>query len=198
MKKNPLHTRAGNEENLENLAPTLFRIKESAAGNPFKVPEGYFDSLYASVMDQVSSLPDFENVQEKNPFRVPEGYFESLPVEIQQRIADRGIKERTLAGWIMQVFTRPAAKYALAFASLALFIVFSTKYFTRTVKVNYAEEQLPDTEQLDIFYLQQLDESTLADVYAEESSVASQAQDKSIENYLLDNDIDLNLITEHL
>lgn len=192
------------DEDLKKIASMLVEIKDDLssgkAENPFAVPVGYFDSLNAEVMKKIESLPDFESVSSENPFQVPAGYFESLPTIIQQRIVENKSKKISIGEWIAEVFSQPAPKYALAFASIILVIVFSTKYFTRTVKVDYVDQQIPDSEQLDAFYLQQVDESTLAEVYSEEftATTTTDSQNQGIENYLLDNDIDINSITEQL
>lgn len=190
------------DEELKKIASVLAEIKDDLssgkAENPFAVPVGYFDSLNTEVMKKIESLPDFESVSSENPFQVPTGYFESLPTIIQQRIVENKSKRISIGEWIAEVFSRPVPKYALAIASVILVIFLSTKYFTRTIKVDYVDQQIPDSEQLDAFYLQQVDESTLAEVYSEESSTMTESQDQGIENYLLDNDIDLNSITEQL
>ena len=190
-----------NDDELKSLAPTLDRLKKELhaadAGNPFAAPEGYFDSLSSDVMKKIESIPGVESVSNLNPFKVPPGYFETLPAVIQQKIIDRKAKKISIVEWVGELLVRPVPKFALALASIILVIVFSTKYFTRTVRVDYVQ-QVPESEQLDAAYLQQLDESTLTEVLAEESPAMTETQDAGIENYLLDNDIDLNSITEQL
>jgi|GEM_PF-1449595 len=193
MNNIPKNSEAFSDEELKKAAPVLFGINKE---NAFVVPDGYFEALNASVMKQVASLPDFESVSNENPFIVPDGYFESLPTGIQQRIIDSKSKRNSVANWIAENISRPVPKYALALASVMLVIVLSAKYFNRTVHVNCDAPQLSESEQLDAAYLQQLDEPVLAEVYAEETSATTETQDEGIENYLLDNDIDLNSITE--
>jgi hypothetical protein len=191
-----------NEDEWKNFAPELSRIKsELSSGkkaNPFITPDGYFDSLNAGVMKSIGSIPGLASVAEENPFKVPAGYFDALPTIIQQKIIDGSAKRVSGLEWFIQGLSRPVPKYALAFASVILVLLLSTRYFTRTVKVEFAAEQLPETEQAEVAYLSQLDESVLADVYEEEAASAAVSQDEGIENYLLDNDIDLNTITEQL
>lgn len=202
MNNNLKNSGQSGEDELDIMAPTLAGIKkgmaEGQSGNPFATPEGYFESLNSDVMKKIESLPDFETTSSENPFKVPAGYFDSLPTIVQQRIIDLNSKEFTVSGWISGILSRPAAKYALAFASIALVVLFSTLYFTRTVSVEYATQQAPDSEQMDAAYLQQLDESDLADLYAQETASVTVTQDEGMENYLLDNDIDMNSITDQL
>lgn len=186
------------EEDLEKSAPLLFSLKNKLDGNAgFKVPEGYFENLSSDVMMKIESLPDFETAEKVNPFKTPEGYFDALPTIIQQRILDQEKKKITVTAWIPEVIFRPSPKYALAFASIVLVLFFSIKYFTRTVKVEYVNSE-PETEQLDSFYLTQLDETVLIEAYDEEQVTAENSKDNEIENYLIENNIDLNLISEHL
>ena len=65
------------------------------------------------------------------------------------------------------------------------------------MKVEYVNSE-SDTEQLESFYLSQLDETVLLEAYAEEQSAVDDIQGNEIEDYLMDNHIDLNLISEHL
>lgn len=201
MKNNQQGQSDFNDDELKSIAPTLAGLKRelqgSAAGNPFATPEGYFDEMNSEVMNKIQSIPGVESVSNENPFAVPAGYFENLPSEIQQKIIERETRKNAIAQWIGDVVMRPVPKFTLALASIVLVIVFSAKYFTRTVKVDYVQQQ-PESEQLDAVYLQQLDESTLAEVFTEETTSVTGSQDAGIENYLLDNDVDLNSITEQL
>jgi hypothetical protein len=182
------------DEESEPITPVLSRLKNE---NPFAVPADYFESLNAEVMKKIEALPDFESVSSANPFHTPDGYFDSLPEHIRQKISDSKSKRIPLATWISETFSRPAPRIALAFASVAIIVAFSISYFTRTIHVDYSAEVVNDADQLNAAYLSQLDESVLTDVLAEETSVTAN-QDESLENYLLDNDIDLNSITDHL
>ncbi len=61
-------------------------LKQVSKANPFTVPEGYFDDLYA----RIASLKNITAVNENNPngrFTVPEGYFDELNANIHSRIA---------------------------------------------------------------------------------------------------------------
>ncbi len=195
MKKDKSNSEQFNNDELKNLAPELSQIKIE---NPFKVPEGYFDSLNADVMQRIEPLPNLESVNTKNPFKVPTGYFESLPTIIQQRIIDQKSKRISIREWISEALFRPVPKFSLAFASVALAVVFSVNYFTRTISVDYATPQLSETEQLDAAFLAQLDESSLVDALADEIPSSTQTQDTDLQDYLIDNDIDLTSITEQL
>jgi hypothetical protein len=185
------------DEDLERSAPLLFDLKKKITSDAgFSTPQGYFDSLSSEVMNKIESIPDFETQANINPFNTPEGYFDSLPSIIQQRIIDEN-KKKSVWESIAGIFSSPVPKYALAFASIFFFLFFSVKYFTRTIHVDYVQET-QSTEQLESIYLSQIDESVLWDAYTEQPVIAVDAQQNEIENYLIDNNIDLNLISEHL
>jgi len=186
------------DEDLEKSAPLLFNIKRSMnADAGYRTPDGYFESLTSDVTKKIESLPDFETASKANPFRTPEGYFDALPTIIQQRIIDQNKNRVTVFSRIQEVFSSPVPKYSLVLVSFLLVIFFSIKYFTRTVKVEYVNDT-PETEQLESFYLSQLDETVLSEAYADERVSSNNMQENGIENYLLENNIDLNLISEQL
>ena len=183
------------EEELEKSAPLLFGLKSKPNSEiGFQVPEGYFDSLPSDVMLKIESSPDFEASQLANPYKTPEGYFDSLPSIVQQRIYEQSKKKRILSGLFPQIFSNQVPRFSLAIASLLLIVLFSIKYFNRTIKVEYVNSD-QETEQLESFYLSQLDETVLLEAYSEEQVTSD---NNEIENYLIENNIDLNLISEHL
>jgi hypothetical protein len=196
MKKRPEDS--SEYEDLEKSAPLLFSIKKSMSMDAgFITPDGYFESLNSEVVNKTEALPDFETASNANPFKTPEGYFDALPTIIQHRIISQNKKRVPVYTWIQEVFSSPVPKYSLALVSLLLVVFFSIKYFTRTIKVEYANDG-PETEQLESFYLSQLDETVLSEAYAEERVTTTNLPDNGIENYLLENNIDLNLISEQL
>jgi hypothetical protein len=172
-----------NDDELRKMAPRLSELKRE---NPFQVPDSYFDSLADNIQQQIQVLPDFDKVAAQNPFNVPEGYFDSLPTAIQQRIIDERSERISVGRWIASVLFRP--KFAVAFASVAVLLVFSVRYFSRTINVSSTASEISYTD---------LDESVLYDALAEQSNSTTQ-KDESIEDYLIDNHIDVSQLTEHL
>jgi hypothetical protein len=61
-------------------------------GNPFVVPEGYFDALRDSIEGRIR-LGEKENVS--NPFTVPENYFGKLPLHITHKINQQSHENST-------------------------------------------------------------------------------------------------------
>jgi hypothetical protein len=183
-----------NDEELRKIAPRLSELKSREAG--FTVPGDYFDSLSRSIQQQVQSLPDFEKTAAREHFKVPEGYFDSLPTIIQQRIIDekkRGINWGEVVG---SIFFRP--KFALAFASVAILIVFSVKYFNRPISVQPMTVEISASDISNSTYLADLDETLLAEAVASHIVVSEEHSDASLEDYLIENHIDISQLTEHL
>jgi hypothetical protein len=180
------------DNELRKMAPRLSELKRE---NSFKVPDEYFDSLSRSIQQQIQSLPDFEKTADKNHFKVPEGYFDSLPTTIQQRIID-GKKKRISWGQIVDgIFFKP--KFILALASAALLVVFSVKYFSRAITVQPVVAEISVSDLSNSTYLADIDESLLADVVAVQTTSGGE-KDASLEDYLIENNIDINQLTEHL
>lgn len=66
-------------------------MKKNDITNPFKTPEGYFDSFQDKLMeklsDEESEILDF--LENKNDgFKVPKGYFDGLQKDINKRLND--------------------------------------------------------------------------------------------------------------
>jgi hypothetical protein len=182
-----------NDDELKKMAPRLSELKRE---NPFKVPDDYFDSLSRSIQQQIQSLPDYEKTAAKNAFKVPEGYFDSLPTIIQQRIIDEKSKRVNWGEMIDAIFFKP--KFVLALASVALLVVFSVKYFNRPISVQPAVAEVSYSELSNSIYLAEIDESILADALAVQTNSDDEQNDVSLENYLIENNIDITQLTEHL
>src|SRR5690349_5509472 len=104
-----------NDEEASDAIEGLSGLKKE---NPFKVPEGYFDSLSGEIVHRINYLPDLEKISKENSFSVPDGYFDTITPAVQERIAGSRRKS-VLQEWISTVL-RP--KYSLSFAALAVLI----------------------------------------------------------------------------
>lgn len=180
-------------DDLRKIAPRLSELKRE---NPFTVPSDYFDSLQRSVQQQIQSLPDFEKTAAKEHFKVPEGYFDSLPTIIQQRIIDEKNRGINWGGIAQSIFFRP--KYALALASVAILIVFSIKYFNRPISVEPVPAEISASDISNSTYFAEIDETLLADAVAMHIAATDEDKETSLEDYLIENNIDINQLTEHL
>jgi hypothetical protein len=180
------------DNDLRKIAPRLSELKRE---NPFIVPDDYFDSLSRSIQQQVQSLPDFEKTAAKEHFKVPEGYFDSLPTIIQQLIIDEKKKRISWGEIVDGIFFRP--KFALALASVAMLIVFSVKYFNRPISVQPVVAEISASDISGSTYFAEIDETLLAEAVAMHIATDEQ-KETSLEDYLIENNIDISQLTEHL
>ncbi len=180
-----------NDDSSEQLPPGLSGMKRE---NPFKVPDGYFDSLPGDIMKRIEAVSELDRMSKENPFNVPEGYFDSLPAAVQQRISDEK-KGRSSSAGLIFTLTRP--KY-LAAAVLVVLLIFGIKYLTRPV-VLPSPKYLTYEEVQNSSCIGDIDESDFVDAFElEQNNTSSADEDAGIKQYLLDNNIDISQIENHL
>ncbi len=180
------------------LAPKLSSIEKKKV---FSVPADYFDSLPDQIMDKVSTTPQFEEIAVSNPFTVPENYFEELPLNIINRIEASQSKRFTLAGLLARVVC-PKYSLSLIAACFALFI--SIKFFERPINMNASNATAQNISISESDVLGEVDESTLMNEIADESTSAikttttKNAGDKNIQDYIINNNIDISDVAKEL
>ena len=161
--------------------------------NAFKVPENYFSNLENEVMKNISELPDFAKSSSVNPFKVPENYFEKLPIEIQDRISKKensGIITK-VEEWLAQLLQ---PKFSLSLITALVVVFLSVKFFTKTKYINQQMAYGISADELSASnYLDEIDESLL--VESLDKLPAKTDEEKSIEDYLINNHIDLSEIS---
>ena len=181
------------DTNFENEFSSLNGMN---AINPFQVPDHYFEELPDKIMSSINSLPDFESVSKVNPFTVPENYFEKLPVTISERIHDEALHANPLTGWI-RIFSRP--KFSLALASFILVLFVSIRFFRQTIHITIPDQEISMVEIENSIYSDDVDESLLVDELDQLASVNTTTKDEDgYIQYLMENDIDVNLIENKL
>ncbi len=180
-----------NDDESENPTPGFSNVNKK---NPFIVPENYFDSLADNIQAKINALPDVEKMSRENLFRVPEGHFDSLPSSVQQRIMD-GKKKNMLEEWI-SIALRP--KYSVSFAILVIVAIFGIKYFLKPTTSEKPGSSLSYNEVMNSEYIAQLDEASLIDMLEQEDKDNGVKEDNSLEQYLMDNDLDISQIEDHL
>ena len=157
--------------------------------NPFNVPPAYFENLHGKIMDQINTLPDFNKNAQINPFAVPDGYFENLPSIVSENILTRKSK---LELWLSSI-QRPRIAIPIAFATL---ILLAGLFFYKQSSVsNMPVQQLTAEDLSNSNFIQSIDEDFFVEVLADQTSDNS---DESIEQYLIDNNIDINQIENKL
>lgn len=180
------------DDELKKLAPGLSKLKNE---NPFRVPDNYFDSLPDTIQQKINALPDLERMNKENPFSVPEGYFDSLPMNIQQRIVDEKKKKSIFGEWLSISF-RP--KYALAFVTVVLLALFGIMYLMKPKTVEAPDNYVSCEDVKNSSCFNDIDESTLVEILEHQDKNANVKEDNSIEQYLMDNDIDISQLENHL
>lgn len=181
-----------NDDEPEKNAPGLSKLKKE---NPFSIPENYFESLADNIQQKIQAIPDLERTKKENPFLVPPDYFDALPTTIQQRIVDSKKKERVFGEWISFAL-RP--KYALAFASIVILLVFGIRYIRKQTILETPEKYITLEDLQNSTYVAELDESMLIELIEQQNKNNSVQEDNSIEQYLIDNGIEVAQIENHL
>jgi hypothetical protein len=157
--------------------------------NSFSVPSGYFEKLSSEVADKINALPDFEKTSVTNPFTVPEGYFEKLHVSVSERIS----KPKSPFFTWLNGLQRPRIAIPIAFATI---IILAGLYFYKQNNISRQPEKEFCAEDLsNSSYMQSIDETVFVDVLSE---MQNDEQTDSLEQYLIDNNIDLSLIENNL
>jgi hypothetical protein len=180
-----------NDDELENNAPGLSKMKKE---NPFSVPENYFESLADNIQQKINSIPELERINKENPFQVPENYFESLPSAVREKIAGNK-KKNIFEDWI-SISWNP--KYAFAAAAIIIVVILGINYLNRNIPLNKSENFVTNEEIQSSAYLADLDESVLIEQLEEQSMNSQVNEDNSIEQYLIENNIDVSQIADHL
>ena len=157
--------------------------------NPFNVPPAYFEDLPGKMMEQINTLPDFNKHSIINPFNVPDGYFENLPSIVSENIL---IRKSKLELWLSSI-QRPRIAIPIAFATI---IILAGLFFYKQSSVsNLPVQELTAEDLSNSSYIQSIDEDFFVDVLAGQTIDNS---NESIEQYLIDNNIEINQIENKL
>lgn len=211
-------------DNLERYAPSLFKIKKE---NPFSVPANYFDTLPEMVMaakaveniniatlvnnnvpeGYFDSLPSFiqsqailSDIKKENPFVVPANYFDYLPARIQEKVH---AKKTSWIDSILEKLFSPRLAYALSIT--ILLTAAGIYYFNQNEKIienNVALSELNKTELIETANDIIPDENFIIDELTAEGIDPSESENKTnsdeIENYLIENNVDINTLIKEM
>jgi len=176
---------------LQKAAPRLSAVSKD---NPFRVPGHYFEDLHQSIMLEARAREaGIENTEPLQTFTVPSGYFEQLPLTIQDRISE---KKTAL---VRPLLRRPSFALSLAAAFIAVMLVTRPALWFG-MKTNVDTGSITAEELSNSSYLSEMDEPVLIDAIEshEQPIAASKNSNTEVENYLIDNHIDMNLLTSEL
>jgi len=177
----------------EKLSPLLESLKNQQG---LHVPDGYFEELPGLIQSQIQQLPDFDKSAVVNPFSIPEGYFEQLPLAISNAIEEQKNSVFSLRAFFA-ILLRP--RVTVAFASLLLIFILSVRFFTKEITISAPTSEFSMQDLNNSQVLDELDESTLIDLLAEQNQDNSaEDQNENIEQYLIDNDIDISQLESRL
>ena len=168
-------------------------VKNSKDG--FKVPEDYFENFTDRLADSVRLRA--LGAKKVDGFKVPEGYFEGVYASVAQRIALDNEKEHRF----FRLRKMPTINSRLlAIAASVIILIGSAVYFNSLAergKLRIGSDR-PTATFADEQVLETIDESTLGDALATLPQVVKTESTDSIVNYLIDNRIDVNLLTDEL
>jgi hypothetical protein len=186
-----------NNDELRKLAPKLSSIEKKEV---FSIPANYFDSLSNQIIDKVSTDAAFEKSAVTNPFSVPENYFEELPLEIINRIGTLQAEKLSL-GELFARALRP--KYSLSIITACFAVFLCVKFFEKPMMLNAPSSTSENVFISETDVLGEVDESTLISVVTEESASViktdkKNAGDKNMEDYIINNNIDISDLAKEL
>jgi hypothetical protein len=146
--------------------------------------------------DNIKTDKGTENLPTANPYHVPDGYFENLTEQINDKIhASNPSAIKSVFGINLPVMKIAAAAGMIAIAvSLLYFLTGKPEQGTADAVITY--EQLYHSDMMD-----ELDESLLINSYisdAEDAGDETGSDSNDMDDYLIENNIDLSLIINEL
>ncbi|MCK0145690.1 hypothetical protein MWU78_08550 [Arenibacter sp. F26102] len=124
--------------------------------NSFKVPEGYFDSLSANIMDKISK--EEASMSPNEGFKVPEGYFDDLNTKILQKLENSSVETKVIP---LKSYKKHFYAVASVAAVLLLFIVIQ---FNSDKTLSYSDLANSEIEQYFEFNDLELSSYDLAEI----------------------------------
>ncbi len=158
----------------------LHKIKNTG----FKTPDGYFDDLEDSIMDQIKLKGKIDN----SGFKTPDKYFDSL----EDRILDK-VKTQPR---VISLFTKRSLLYASSIAA-AILILFGI--FFNNDELSFDDLEIATIE--NYLYEEDIDSYEIASLFTEEelnsdSFVESELSEDIIQDYLIENTTIEDLLIE--
>ena len=206
----------------ENLSSTIFQHPLISKSNPFTVPEGYFELLPERVCSHAFILKHNpfavpENYFENLPLRIsnaihgsfagvsemqaPEGYFDTLPYRIQSKIQQTKKKESLV--WfpvLPQYKLAPAAAMIVAIVSVSVYFNGFNRVDNSHLQANLTKKEIQHHVETEM--VNSIDESILIDAIDEDAvasaNVETPKNNEEISNYLIENNIDINALSDEL
>ncbi len=193
------HNHINNEdEDLKGMAPHLNKMKHN---NPFKANEDYFERFTSKLQNKIddyeeihTEAPILASILKYHPFEVPKDYFDYLPTRVQQTVLDKK-ENTTIIEWFM-LLVKP--RFAVPVLCTILIAFAGINFMNKNAEAAKTEvaEEITTEEQLYNIDESAIIESMDANQSNENTTVAN--PETTIQDYLLDNNIDENNLKNEL
>lgn len=176
------------DNNIEKKLQELLTNASKDPSDTFGLPKNYFEDLPGKVMDNITSIADFQSSSTVNPFAIPEDYFEKLPSNISERIITNANSGS------VSVFIRILQpRY---FIPIAAVIVLALGFiFYQNQKNSHSEKYFSMEDLKNSSYFDSFDEDLLIEMIPLPDQ--STSADESIQ-YLIDHQIEISQIENEL
>ena len=204
------HNISNEDNDLNGLAPKLSKLKSNSLRHTERVTqsgvegrsadESYFDSFTSKLQNRIDDeeeikaiAPTLLSIDKYNPFEVPKDYFEELPTIIQERVVESK-ESSSLLDWLFWLL-----KPRLAVSMIAILIISVVGIYymnNNSIQNTEATEELSLEDNL--YYI---NENEILEHLTADASIGFESaseDENSIENYLLDNNIDESNLSNEL
>ncbi len=190
------HTIENDDDDLKGMAPQLSKLSSS---NPFKADNDYFENFADKLQNRIEDFeeinaeaPLLAGIPKYNPFDVPADYFDELPALIQNRCISSKPSVSIIEWLVLLIKPRFAIPVLATVLCAVAGINFMDKNAEMTKSGRTAEISIEER-------LNSIDESELIDELADDQADLKQNNtNESIENYLIDNNIDESNLNSEL
>ncbi len=191
------HNISNEDNDLNGMAPKLSKL---SSNNPFSPSDSYFDAFTSKLQNRIEDEEDIKalaptllSIDKYNPFDVPKDYFEELPTIIQGRVVESKEKSNVV-DWLFWLL-RP--RFAVSIL-VVLFISVIGIYYVNKNNVQKIESMEELSLEDNLYYINENDilEHLTADASIETEK--NMEDENSIENYLIDNNIEENNLSNEL
>ena len=180
------------DDNLKGMAPHLFKVKSNS---PFKSTDDYFEHFTSRIQNAVTGFeeikdeaPTLASIPKYNPFEVPKDYFDYLPSRVQESVI-KSKSSNVLMEWLV-LLIKP--RFAFPVVITFLIAVAGIKFMNNNAAFPQTEvaEEISTEDQLN-----NIDEATIIEtmnIADNNEAKVIPAEDTSIQNYLIENNVDEN------
>jgi hypothetical protein len=199
------HNILNEDDNLNEMAPTLSKLRSKdpffrSERNP-DAANDYFNSFGSRLQSRMEDLDELEanaptllSIGKSNSFVLPPDYFDELPSRIQERI-QKPSNSSSITEWLLLLIN---PRFAFPMIAILFLAVAGINFMNKNAELNATtppnelslEDHLYYIEESDI--IEQLTENMSSD-----NSIQSE-NEKNIEDYLLDNDVDESNLNNEL